>query len=255
MAALFGSKVFIAVASAIGSIIVTLLTQQVLNRRGRFRYFVSHYQVGLSADDAIFGSVRVTWNGNMVANLFSSTAELVNESMRDYANIAVRVFTTDTVLLTERTEIVGTTHALRWTDAFSQRLHVPLGQEATQEQLQLYGGQRDYFIPTMNRGQIVRFTFLNAARFDRPPTIWLDVLHPGVKLEFRVAHNQIFGVPQPAAALVGCLLGIVILAVILAYVHTLWLAAVTSLIYGFFAQIPGALTIRAWRRLQQLFGG
>jgi hypothetical protein len=107
MEALLGRKVFIAVASAVGSILITLLTQQVLNRRGRFRYFVSHYSVGVSADDAIFGSVRVTWNDNPVLNLFSSTAELVNESMRDYANVRVRVFTSDTILLTERTEIVA----------------------------------------------------------------------------------------------------------------------------------------------------
>src|SRR2546428_8804322 len=170
MESLLSSKVFIGVASAVGSILITLLTQQVLNRRGRFRYFVSHYPLGVSADDAIFGSVRVTWNSNPVSNLFSSTAELVNESMRDYANVGVRVFTSDTTLLTERTEIVGTTHPLRWTEEFAQRLHVPGGHEATEEQMQLYGSQRNYVIPTMNRGQIVRFTFLNAARFGHPPT-------------------------------------------------------------------------------------
>jgi hypothetical protein len=107
----------------------------------------------------------------------------------------------------------------------------------------------------MNRGQIVRFTFLNAARFGHPPTIWLDIVHPGVKLEFRVAHNQIFGVSQPMAALIGCLLGFAVLAVILSFVHTLWLAAVISLTYGFFAQIPGAFAIRGWRRLRQVLGG
>jgi hypothetical protein len=252
---LLENKYFIGIGSALGSVLLTILTQHVLNRRIRLRYFVLHNRVGVSTDDAIFGSVKVTWNGNVIANLFLSTVELVNESMRDYENIVVRAFTDDTVLLTERTEIVGTTHFLKRTDEFSRELRVEPGQQPTQAQTDLYCRQRNFLIPTMNRGQAVRFTFLNAAKTQNQPSIWLDVLHKGIKLEFGVAHNQILGVAQPTAALVGSVIGLFIIGLIVCFANTIWFAAIVSFVYGLFAQIPGALAVKAWRWLQHFFGG
>lgn len=251
----FDNKPLIGVASAVGGVLLTLVTQQILNKRALFTYIVRHSLVGVSADDAVFGSVRVTWNNNPIANLYSSTVELTNRSMKDYEDVVVRVFTSDTSLLTERTEIVGTTRILKWTDEFAAQLHVEPGHQASQAQLQLVWRQRDYLVPTINRGQMVRFHFLNAAATQNQPSIWLDILHKGVKLRFRVPQNQILGVPQPIAALVGALLGFVLLGVIITFIHSVWLAAFCSLVYGFFAQVPGAYVVKAWRSLRQWLGG
>ena len=249
------TKYLVAAVSGVGGACITLLTQQILNKRGLFSYFVGHFRVGVSADDAVFGSVRVTWYDNPVAHLYSSTVELVNESMKDFENVVVRAFTNDTILLTEKTEIVGTTHVVEWTDDFKKRLEVAPGQRASESQVDLHSGRRDYLIPTMNRGQVVRFHFLNAAKTEQQPSIWLDVLHRGVKLEFRVPQNQILGVAQPRAALVGAILGFILVGVIVAFVDTVWIAAFCALIYGFVAQIPGAWAVRAWRWLRDSFGG
>lgn len=253
--AVFDSKLLLALVTGVVSVFVTLLTQHVLNRRARFRYFVMHDRVGLSADDIIFGSVRVTWNGNAVANLYSSTIELVNESMRDFENVVIRVYTADTILLTQQTEIVGTTHILDWTSEYSQQMHVAEEQEPTPQQFNLYSSQRDYLAPIMNRGQVVRLTFLNAAKEQTQPTLWLDILHKGVKLKFGVAQKQILGVAQPMAALVGSLLGVLVIGVIVVFIHSVWLASIIALVYGLFAQIPGAYAIRAMRSIQRFFGG
>ena len=118
------------IACAVGAVL-TLLTQRFLKKRGLFTYFVWHNRVAVSSEDAIFGSVRVTWNNNPVANLYSSTIELRNESLNDYENVIVRVFTNDTILLTERTEIVGTTRFLEWTEAFVRSLAVLPGTQPT----------------------------------------------------------------------------------------------------------------------------
>src|SRR5258705_11001118 len=103
------------IASGAGGVLLTLLTQYILNKRGLFTYSVRHDRLGVSADDAVFGSVQVTWNGNQVGHLYSSTIELLNRSMKDYENVVVRAFTSDTILLTERTDIVGTTQIAGWT--------------------------------------------------------------------------------------------------------------------------------------------
>jgi len=249
------NRVLVAVFSAISGVLITLVTQRLLGKRGLFTYFVWHNRVGVSADDAIFGTVRVTWNGNVVANLYSSTIELRNESLTDYENVVVRVFTSNTVLLTDRTDLVGTTRVLEWTHEFSDRLAVQPGAQPTQSQLDLHGRQREYLVPTMNRGQVVRLTFLNAASTENPPSIWLDIVHKGVKVRFRVAQDEFWGTPRPAAALVGTALGIPFLVAVVALVDVVWVAAALNLVYGILVVLPGAICIKLRRWLRDAIGG
>ncbi len=89
------------IAGGLGGVITAWLTQRVLNKRGVFTYFVNHTRVGVSAENAIFGSVAVSWNGNSIPNLYLSTLEMKNESMNDYENVVVQAYTNDTKLLTE----------------------------------------------------------------------------------------------------------------------------------------------------------
>lgn len=249
------NKYLLAIGSAAGGVLLTLLTEQILSKRGRFTYFVQHFRVGMSADDPVFGSVRVTWNEEAVASLYSSTVELVNESMKDFENVVVKAFTNGSNLLTEKTEIVGTASTANWTDDFRKRLDVAPGQAPSKEQKVLYLRQREYLLPVVNRGQIIRFHFLNASQNGNEPSIWLDIIHKGVKLKFQVRQNQVCGVAQPRAALAGAILGFALLGLIVPHVNSVWIAALSSLLYGFMAQLPGAWLVRTWRWLRQSLGG
>lgn len=246
---------FLGPLTGLGGALLTVITQRVLGKRGLLTYNVWHNRIGMSAEDAVFGSVKVTWNNNVVANLYTSTIELRNESFVDYDAMEVRVFSSDTFLLTERVEIVGTTHLLAWTSEYAAVVFVPHGQNPTQAQLDHVNSRRDYVVPTMNRGQVVRFTYLNSAKGTNTPSIWLDVLHKGVKVEFRVPRQQVLGVPQPAAVVAGTLLGIGVLALVVRFVGTLWVAALVSMVYGLIVVIPGALLLRLWRWARDSIAG
>lgn len=102
---------FVALSGLAGAIL-TILVQLVLNKRALFTYSFDHKRVGISVDHAVFGSVQVTWNDTPIANLFISTIEVRNESLKDFEGVTLRVWTTNTMLLTELTEIVGTRHVL-----------------------------------------------------------------------------------------------------------------------------------------------
>ena len=248
--------VFPVVVGAVVGAILTLLIQRIANKSSLFTFFVSHYRVGVSADDAAFGSVRATWNDRPVANLWSSSIELQNESLKDYENVTIRVFTTDTVLLTERTEIVGTILSLEWTADFVRRFTVQPGSQPTPEQRIIHESEREYFIPTMNRGQSVRLTYLNTAKTEQQPNIWLDILHKGVKAKFRIPPQEVFpGVPRDSAVMLGSALGIVSVALVLTTVETLWFAAVLSFLCGWLVVLPGAASIKLWRKLRDWLGG
>ena len=99
-------------------------------------------------------------------------------------------------LLTEKTEIIGTSHTLYWTEDLLNCLAVAPGSEPPDTQWGLYACQREYLIPTMNRGQTVCLTYLNTTSTQQEPTIWIDILHKGVRTELRVPQPEISGVPQ-----------------------------------------------------------
>ena len=123
----------------------------------------------------------------------------------------MKVFTNDTNLLTERSELVGTTHIPQWTEAFSNKLAVESGAKPTLEQWDLYCRRREYLLPTMNRGQVVRVAYLNDAHTEHQPSLWIDIVHKGVKVELRAPHNIFMGVSQPHSVLVGSVLGLLVL--------------------------------------------
>ena len=58
--ALLDSRLVIAVVST-GLGALMFLIQMIVNKRGLFTYVVRHNKVSMSTDDAVFGSVRVSW--------------------------------------------------------------------------------------------------------------------------------------------------------------------------------------------------
>ena len=243
---MFENRLIVALIACLGGAALTLLTQRLLNKRGLFTYFVSHFPAGLSTDDPVFGTVRVTWNNRSVQNLYLSRVELRNESLNDYEGIVVRVVAYDTALLTEQTGVIGTTRALKWTEEFSQKLSVQQGDSATSSQIQLVHRLREFQIPTMNRGQVVYLRFLNDATLGQMPRIELEVLHKGVRLESRMNQQQFMGVPLPSATLVGLALGTLFLSGVILITDVIWVAASLSFVFGLVVRVPGALAIKTW---------
>ncbi len=236
-------------------IVFTIITQRILSKRSLFTYSVWHMRVGQSTDDAIFGSVKVTWNDSPVENLYLSSIEMQNSSLKDFENVTVRIYTGDTRLLTERTELVGTTQILTWSDEFISDITVESGEQPSELQNELHRTRREYTIPSFNRGQIARMTFLNAAQPNQQPSLWADVVHKGVKLKFRIAHNKFMGISQPYAALVGMIIGLIIVALLISKMDVVWIAATVSFLFGVFIIVPGALVVKLWYWIRERIGG
>lgn len=240
-------------ATFFGGMVATVIAQRILNKRSLFTYFVNHQRIGISAEDQIFGTIKVTLNGNDVTNLYLSTVELTNQSVNDFQDIEVRAYSNDTNLLTERAEIVGTTRAIAWTEQFREQLHVKDGTKPSKQQQDLFYTQRHYLVPILNRGQTVRLTFLNDAKLQVQPSVWLDVLHKGVRLQFRVPKNLIWGVEQTQATLIGAVAVLALIVTLYFTVKVNIVLAVMFFLIGLFSQIPGVLIIKAWRKIRDIF--
>lgn len=243
------------IAGGFGGIVTAWLTQRVLNKRGVFTYSVTHTRVGITAEDAIFSNVAVSWNGNPVQNLYLSTIEMKNESMNDYENVVVSAFTNDSTLMTEQTQLLDTPNILEWSEKYKNQLHIEPGSKPSEKQMATYSGQREYIIPIFNRGQSIKVTYLNSAKGNAMPSIWLTVAQKGVKLKFQGPQNQILGVPQNQAAFSGVVLGIAVLIALAIFITEPWAIATAAMTYGLVAQLPGAYAIKVIRRLKEAIGG
>jgi hypothetical protein len=252
---LFQNQYISVIAGGLGGILTAWLTQRVLNRRGIFSYSVTHNRVGITAEDPVFGSVAVSWNGSTISNLFLSTIEMKNESLNDYEQVIVRAYTSDTKLMTEQTDLLETPNTLEWSEKYKQQMHVEPGDNPTDSQWNLYNGQREYVIPIFNRGQTIKITYLNSAASSTMPNIWLSVAIKGVRLKFRGPQNQILGVPQGQAAFVGVLIGLVVLVALVLLASEPLVIASIAMLYGLVAQIPGAYAIKIMRRVRDAIGG
>ena len=240
-------KLTIVALSAFIGAVLSYLVVVVRRRRGLFSYVATHHTAAISSSDPVFGTIAVTWQGNAVANLYTSTIELHNRSPNDYENIKVRVFSNDTKLLAERTEFVDTTNIVEYTQEYQQEIHVAPGTAASQDQIDLYSRRRDYLLPVFNRRQKCRFSFLNSTHDPSlTPTLWLEVIHKGVKCEYRVEPQLFWGVPQPLAALVGVFIGFVAVLIMLRFISGPWTTALTSFLIGITVLAPGAIALKSY---------
>ncbi len=249
------NKIVISTGAFIAGIVGTWITQQILNKRGVFSYSVFHNRVGISADDAVFGSVKITLNGNEMPNLYLSVIEIRNESSKDYEDVEMRVWSNDTVLLSEQTQIDETSYRLELTDKYKKEFHSSEPQEVTEYQRELLGKRREYVVPVFNRGQIIKLTYLNSAKVNTMPTIQVDAVKKGVKLVFRPPLNKLLGESQSHAALVGIIIGCLGAAILIANETKLWQAVWIAFIYGVLVVVPGAYFIKLYRKLREIVGG
>ncbi len=164
-------------------------------------------------------------------------------------------FSNNTKLLSEFPQLVGTAQIVKYSPEFERTLEVSDEAEPTQEQIDTYGRQREYLVPTLNRGQGIRFQFLNTPSKPEQPIILLDIVHPGVLLRFRVPKPLVHGVPQKSAALAGFAIALIGAGLLSFYSPFSWLTALGCLIFGLTSQFPGAYIVRMIQTVKQWLAG
>ena len=217
-------------------------------KRAKFRWSARVDRVGLSADDPVFGSVQVQWGGGAVRNLYMAMLELENTSTRDFENVPLTIYPdVGTLLLNERTVIVNTPEIVKPSPEFAEKVRVEPGKEPTPEQSNLYYTRREYVVPVINRGQLLRFQYLcTRPQDDLIPTVYLNVSTKGVKLVQQAAQNLILKVPVDRARLLGILVTPLVVLATVAYLENIWFIAGLSLFVGWTVQFIGALIGTVW---------
>lgn len=250
---LIDSKALLAALSALGGGLIGNLVAVLRGRVKTLEYTVNHDRMAFSADDAIFGSIRVSWQNHDVTNLFSTRITLENQTGKDFTNLKIKVYTGDTLLLGERTEIPGTTYTLKWTDEYQKQVYVLPASSPTEQQFYIYNHSREYAIPVLNRGQLAVMTYLTTVpNGNTGPGVWLDMLHEGAKVKYRQVVPQVHGVPIRLATSVGVVACLAVLVIASLTITEPWAAAAICVVFGLFAQSIGAFLYRGFRFIKAL---
>ncbi|HCO93726.1 MAG TPA: hypothetical protein DIU00_07225 [Phycisphaerales bacterium] len=240
----------VALVSLIVGSLLTILVSHLRNKSGVLGYTVVWNRIGISADDNVFGSVRVHWKEHQVRNLFVYTIEIENLATSDYENIDLHFYSgDDTVILSERTAVVDEPRIVHWSPEFQERLCVPDGHQPTEIQFHEYNHKREYRVPVLNRGQKLNFTFLcTKPNDDLDPGIFLSTISKGIRLKrLRTPYvilKPVFGVPIPVALARGLVISLVVVIFCSLLIKKVWLASVISMVVGLTGQIFGAIVYR-----------
>lgn len=247
--ALLDNKIFMYSVSAIGGGVLVYLR----NGLRTLEYTVSHQGLAFSSNDPIIGSIQVSWRSTQVTNLYLSKVELKNNTNKDFKNITFKTYTLDTLLLTEKTEIVGTSQIAKWSPAFQQTLAVPPNGTPTPSQFDIYNKSREYQVPVFNRRQKIILTYLTTIPQTSPgPAIWLETIHEGVLAKYKPPGPEIFGVSIKIATNLGVLLATATVMLSILYLSDLWLSSLICMLVGLFAKPLGATLYQIYKLIKSI---
>jgi hypothetical protein len=253
----FRSQLAVSLISLAVGALLMILTTKLLSKRAKLRYSTRIDRLAITADDPIFGSVKVLWRDQPVRNLHMASVEIENTSNRDFENVEFKVYTgKETFLLNERTSIVGTPYIVKWSDGFMGSFTVAPGATPSASQWDIYNHSREYHVPVLNRSQVLQLSyFCTRPGDDAPPTIFVSTQLKGAKLQHQLRSNVVIGVPVEVAAARGLVVAGVVFVVCGLYLRSVWAASGISMLTGLLAHLFGAIEFKAQRWLRNLIAG
>lgn len=232
-------------AAIIGVFLGYLLTKYA-NKNQKISYMVNTVRIGFSEQHQVFGEISVLWQGQRANNLFHSVVSIKNESSVDFTDFKFRIYTGEqNLLLSDSSWLVQTTLNVPYSEDFQTAIAVQPDSQPSNEQRKLYGTRREYYCKTLNRGQTIEIRVLSTVpNSNETPYIFVDLVHPGVKLIQKYSENEFLGVPMSRATFWGVILTLVWVIFASVWLLNPWLISFSSAIIGLMAILPGAIVCR-----------
>lgn len=253
---LIDNKAVISVISAGVGALFWKIVAEYRNRIKTLEYTVTHERIGLSAEDEIFGRVIVTWQGSEVKNLYVSTVTIINDTTKDYCDLKIKVYTNGTLLLSERSQIVGTAYIVKYSNDYINSIKIGANETPSDPQMYMYWHTREYNVPVFNRKQKITITYLTSVPPEKEsPAVFVDILHPSVKIVFKPIFPEIHGVPVKYALPIGLIACALMFLVVTFSIKDVRLASLIMVAVGLYAQSVGAYVYKGLRWIKKLLLG
>lgn len=233
--------------------IVVILFEKIRNKTACISYRWVCNRIALSANDSIFGDVRVTWQGHSVRNLHMFVFEIENTTTTDFENVGLRIFTeNETLILNEKTEILDSPYIVKWSDEYQSRQFVTPNDQPTESQIFEHHHNREYSLPVFNRNQKIRLSYLcNRPGDDELPMLFITTPSRGIRLKLvpspSITLNPIWGVPIPSAIVRALILSVFVVLVCAIYIQDVAIASLVCMVVGLSGQFFGAVLYKVER--------
>lgn len=241
--------------------VVTIIIGKLREKTASFYYTPQTTRIGITADDEIYGSMRVFWRDQEMNNLHLSSIEVENRSFRDFENVKFKVYCEkETEMLTERTGIVDTPYVADHSDDFKDRVKQASAPDSEQSVMDILAHQREYNIPVFNRGQKVIFQYLCTRPNDQESAhIFVDCNTKGVRMKKAkvpsVLVTDLFGTPIYIALVRGLIIVVVVYILCGLLIENVWVSSAIAMLSGLMAQLFGAVWYRAERAVLHAIAG
>lgn len=237
-------KILIALSSVVSGMFLKHLWDRFKNRIAKLEYEVFHNYLGATESNPYFGTVQILYNDNPVTNLFMSKVVIENTNQKDLGEFELNIgANVDSLIIVSHGNKAGSVKPLEFTEKYMQLL------ADNSPNLLL---SRDYLIPCLNRGEKVEISMLITNTKGLRPFVTVSCEVAGVKLKESKYHPKIFGEPQRASSILGCLLVVIAAFPMAKYIENNYLAVYFAAIAGLFAIFIGVGLRKASRFLINL---
>ncbi|MBI2256833.1 MAG: hypothetical protein HYU58_19590 [Proteobacteria bacterium] len=236
-------------ALGLGTASAALFTHWINRRANRlqtFDYTVHHERVGVT-DNSGFGDIKVTFNANIVPNLYVTTVTLTNTTSKDQSGVTFRInANASTIMMTQLVGIKGTSYVFPFSDEYQKQLTFANG-KPSQQQVNLYGALREFTISTFVKGSVAEVRLLtNVPSNNGGPVVTVDMMRAGTKVRYVGLGPQMMGIPLRTARIVGLIM-VIALYILSAAISGAWLSSLFCIFVGLAVAPIGALAYRFWR--------
>lgn len=248
------------VAIAIVSVLATHVWNQIRARRISLSWTANFQKITPQENNSFSSKIQVLVDNQPAQNLHSCQITIVNESPRDVDEFDLLVSFQNAFTVQHA---VGSLSAsgknLLFSAGFQHTVEivkgVPEAERLMHPSYNFIMQNREFRLPSLNRGATATFTFLvNAKDTDKSPTVMVTSEKKGVRIVLRPTQPTLGGV-----RLLECLVWGFLLTPVLVYALGLsaWSSmtiAIVGYLIGVFSGLFGIIGVRVWRFIKNLFG-
>lgn len=175
-----------AVSASLGALCSHLLTKFAA-RRSRFVAVRSDEQFSKQENPAVGLGLSLRWQSFELDNFRITRFRVMNDSSRDFTHVPVRVWSgMDRVILQDSVSHLGALDDITYRPEYLEKLRPDANGLLSEEQRRLFNTCREFVVPVWNRFSEIGITCLTSVAAGRNEGgVWLEVNHPGIRLEDR----------------------------------------------------------------------
>ena len=179
-----------------------------------------------------------------------SKIEVINSSRKDFSDVEIKIWCDmDSIILVSYGTKKGTVTPLDFTSEYKE-----LESNISKEKKRKFFQTRCYFVPVLNRNDVLEFSCLTTNLKNNEPSLFIDCEHKGLKMENKLLPPLIFwNEPQHLCAIWGLIISGILIIPIFYFLESKIAIGIISFLLGSLLILPGAIFLKLIKKIRKIF--